>query len=155
MSISPASLEAVGATISFSILTILFHAIGLVEWPVDCLTLRAAWFLLAWYAASLGLLIGALSERSEIVEKIWHPAMYLLIPLSGSFFMVESLPPAFREIMLYNPTVNCADMVRAGYFGPTHEWYYSVGYVVLFNMVLTLLGLIQVWHVSRTLVLAE
>ena len=148
-------LEAVGATISFIILTILLHAIGLVEWPKDYITLWAAWFLLAWFAASLGLLIGALSERSEIVEKLWHPCQYLLIPLSGSFFIVASLPPAFREIVLYNPTVNCAEMFRAGYFGPTHEWFYSVSYVVVFNMVLTLLGLIQVRYVSKTLVLAE
>lgn len=148
-------LEALGATISFIILTIFFHALGLVDLPKDYLTLWAAWFLLAWYAASLALFIGALSERSEIVDKLWHPVMYLLIPLSGSFFMVESLPPAFREIVLYNPTVNCAEMFRAGFFGPTHEWFYSVSYVVTFNMVLTFLGLIQVRYVSKTLVLSE
>jgi len=90
-----------------------------------------------------------------VVEKIWHPLMYLLIPLSGSLFMVESLPPSFRDIVLFNPTVNCAEMFRAGYFGPGHEWYYSVGYVVVFNMVLMLLGLAQVRYVTRNLVLAE
>jgi hypothetical protein len=46
-------------------------------------------------------------------------------------------------------------MVRAGYFGPGHEWFYSVGYVVAFNMVLMFLGLIQVRYVSKSLVLAE
>lgn len=148
-------LECVGATISFIILTIFFHALGLVDLPKDYLTLWAAWFLLAWYAASLALFIGALSERSEIVDKVWHPVMYLLVPLSGSFFMVESLPPAFREIALFNPTVNCAEMFRAGYFGSGHEWYYSISYVVVFNMVLMFLGLIQVRYVSKTLVLSE
>jgi hypothetical protein len=46
-------------------------------------------------------------------------------------------------------------MFRAGFFGPTHEWFYSVSYVVTFNMVLTFLGLIQVRYVSKTLVLSE
>jgi len=148
-------LEGLGATTSFVVLCIVFHAMGLVPLPQDYLKMWAGWFLLAWYAVSLSLLIGALSEQSEVVEKIWHPLMYLLIPLSGSLFMVESLPPSFRDIVLFNPTVNCAEMFRAGYFGPGHEWYYSVGYVVVFNMVLMLLGLAQVRYVTRNLVLAE
>ncbi len=148
-------LEAVGATISFVALAILFHVIGLVELPRDYIKMWVAWFLLVWYAGALGLLIGALSEQREIVEKLWHPCQYLLVPLSGSFFMVEYLPPAFREIMLYNPTVNCAEMFRSGYFGPIQNWYYSVSYVVVFNMTLTLIGLIQVRYVSKNLVLTE
>jgi len=148
-------LEVTGATISFIILTIVFHSIGLVPPPHDYITVWAAWLLLAWYASALGMLIGALSEQSDIVEKLWHPAMYLLIPLSGSFSMASSLPPAFREILLLNPTVHCNELLRAGFFGPGHEWFYSVSYVVIFNMVLTLLALAQVRYVSKTLVMSE
>jgi ABC-type polysaccharide/polyol phosphate export permease len=67
--------------------------------------------------------------------------MYLLLPLSGSFFMVEALPPSLREPVLFMPTVHCAEMFRAGYFGPGHVWHYDILYVVSVNMVLTLLGL--------------
>jgi ABC-type polysaccharide/polyol phosphate export permease len=148
-------LEGVGATISFVLLAIVFHTMGLVPLPYDYVLMWSAWFLLAWYAAALSLLVGALSEQSDIVEKLWHPTQYLLIPLSGSFFMVESLPPMFRDAVLYLPTVNCAEMFRDGYFGPGHTWFYSVPYIVTFNMVLTLLGLAQVRYVSRTLVLSE
>jgi capsular polysaccharide transport system permease protein len=153
--ISRILLEVVGATISFVILTTVFHSIGLVPLPYDYITVWAAWFLLAWFATSLGMLVGALSERSEIVEKLWHPAMYLLIPLSGSLMMASALPPAFRDILLLNPTVHCNEMLRDGFFGPGHEWYFSVGYVVVFNMALTLLALAQVRYVSKTLVLSE
>lgn len=137
-------LEGTGATMSFTILAIIFNALGLVPLPYDQITMWAAWFLLAWYAAALSLLVGALSERTDVVEKLWHPMQYLLIPLSGSFFMASMLPPNFREIVLLNPTVHCAEMFRAGFFGPGHEWFYSVGYVVTFNMVLTLIALAQV-----------
>jgi capsular polysaccharide transport system permease protein len=153
--ISRILLEVVGATISFVVLTIIFHAIGLVPLPYDYVTVWAAWLLLAWYAGAIGMLIGALSEQSDIVDKLWHPAMYLLIPLSGSFSMVSALPPAFRDILLINPTVHCNEMLRAGFFGPGHEWFYSVGYVVVFNMALTLLALAQVRYVSRTMVMSE
>lgn len=137
-------LEVTGATISFVILTIAFHSLGLVPLPYDYITVWSAWLLLSWYAGALGMLIGALSERTHIVEKLWHPAMYLLIPLSGSFSTVEILPPAVREILLLNPTVHCNEMLRAGYFGPGHHWFYSIGYIVAFNMVLTLIALAQV-----------
>jgi ABC-type polysaccharide/polyol phosphate export permease len=153
--ISRILLEVLGATISFVILTIVFHVIGLVPLPYDYVTVWAAWLLLAWFAGAVGMLIGALSEQSEIVDKLWHPAMYLLIPLSGSFSMVSALPPAFRDALLFNPTVHCNEMMRDGFFGPGHEWLYSVGYVVVFNMALTLLALAQVRYVSKTLVMSE
>ena len=153
--ISRIILEAIGATISFVILCILFHTIGLVALPKDYITMWSGWFLMAWYAAGLSLFIGALSERSEIIDKLWHPMTYLLVPLSGTFFTVKSLPEPLREILLLNPAVQCTEIFRAGYFGPGYEWFYSVEYVVTFNMVLTLLGLIKVRYVSKTLVLAE
>ena len=137
-------LEGTGATMSFIILAIIFNALGLVPLPYDQITMWAAWFLLAWYAAALSLLVGAFSEKTEVVEKLWHPMQYLLIPLSGSFFVVSMLPQGLREVVLLNPTVHCAEMFRAGFFGPGHEWFYSVGYVVTFNMVLTLIALAQV-----------
>jgi capsular polysaccharide transport system permease protein len=143
------TLEGVGATTSFIVLTILFNFMGMKELPRDYLTMWAAWFLLAWYGASLGLFIGALSERSEIVEKLWHPCQYLLIPLSGALFMLSALPHALRDVLLYLPTVHCTEMLRSGYFASTHEWFYSVSYVVGFNMVLTLLGLMQIRIISK------
>jgi capsular polysaccharide transport system permease protein len=148
-------LEGAGATISFVFLSVLFYILDLVPLPYDYLTMWMAWFLLAWYAASLSLLIGALSERTEVIEKIWHPIQYLLVPLSGSFFIAESLPTNIRSYLLINPTVNCAEMFRAGYFGPVHDWYYSVGYVIIFNIALMLFGLAQVRHAARDLVPVE
>ena len=137
-------LEGIGATTSFVILTIVFHALDLVPLPHNYIILWAAWLLLAWYAAGLSLILGALGEQSEIVDKLWHPAQYLLIPLSGSFFMVAALPPALQGIVMFIPTVHCAEMFRAGYFGPGHIWHYDVLYVVTINMILTLLGLSMV-----------
>ena len=105
------------------------------------------WFHLAWYGASLGLLIGALSERSEVVEKIWHPCQYLLIPLSGSFFLVKS-----RSIIPPSIAPKYFALLR---FGTSHRWYCDIGYVVMVNIVLTLLGLAQVRYASKNLALEQ
>jgi capsular polysaccharide transport system permease protein len=147
------SLEIVGATMSFVILSIAFIAAGMADLPEDYTKALAGWFLLAWYAGSVGILMGALSERFEIIEKLWHPAMYLLIPLSGSFFMVDTLPPQMRSVVMWIPTVSCTELLREGYIGAAWKWHYDIAYVVVFNMVVMLLGLAQVRYVSRNLTL--
>ena len=146
-------LEVVGASMSCVILTVFFVSFGLVKPPADYLTALAGWGLLSWYAASISILIGAWSEQSEIVDKLWHPAMYLLIPLSGSFFMVDELPPRFQAVVLWVPTVSCTELFREGYLGTAWKWHYDIPYVVIFNMVVMLLGLAQVRYVSRKLIL--
>jgi ABC-type polysaccharide/polyol phosphate export permease len=146
-------LEGLGATMSLVALTFAFWSFGLVSPPQDYLKAFAGWMLLFWFAAAVSLLIGALSERSELVEKLWHPAMYLMIPLSGALFMVGYLPQALQKWVLLLPTVHCTEMFRAGFLGSGHVWIYDIGYVVMFNMGLTLLALLQVRHVTRTLVL--
>ena len=41
--------------------------------------------------------VGAMSEISEVVEKVWHPVTYLTFPLSGAMFMVGWLPEEARR----------------------------------------------------------
>jgi capsular polysaccharide transport system permease protein len=146
-------LEALGATISLIVLSILFIFMGLVDFPNDPLKVAGGWALLIWFALSISLFIGSLSERTDIVEKIWHPAMYLLVPLSGSFFTVESLPHGFSELILYNPTVSCTEIIREGFFGTNYHWHYDIGYTITFNLIFTMIGLNQVWLTSRKLAL--
>jgi ABC-type polysaccharide/polyol phosphate export permease len=148
-------LEALGATMSMVILGIIFTIVGLVNPPQNVLKALFAWFLLAWFAFALSLFIGALSERTEIIDRIYHIVNYLMIPLSGSFFIVDMLPTAFQKLVLLNPTVSCAELFREGFFGPVYQWHYNIDYVIFVNMVLTLVGLIQVRYVTKNLVLAE
>jgi ABC-type polysaccharide/polyol phosphate export permease len=123
-------LEGLGATFSFLILSIILIACNLMNPPNDTLALVEGWFYLFLYAAGLSLLIGTLSEQSDLVEKLWHPIMYFLIPFSGSFFFVDDLPPVFASWVLINPTVHCTEMVREGFFGNAHRWHYDRKYLV-------------------------
>jgi capsular polysaccharide transport system permease protein len=147
--ISRLLLEALGATISFVILSFVFISLGLVNPPHDILVVLEGWMLIVWYAASISLFVGALSEKTEIVERVWHVVQYLMIPLSGSFFMADSLPEQARDILLYIPTVNCAEIIREGYFGPGYRWHYDYNYLLAVNSALLLLGLAQVRDMSR------
>lgn len=144
-------LEGAGATMSFIVLGIGFHTLGMVRGPYDILQVAGGWLLLLLYAFSISLLVGAISERSEVIDKVWHIVQYLMIPLSGSFVMLQTLPPGARELMLWIPTVSCAEIVREGYFGPAIASYYSPSYVVVFSSIVLLLALLQMRIISRTL----
>ncbi|CBJ51871.1 ABC transporter permease [Ralstonia solanacearum] len=142
-------LEIGGATISFVVLLLTFIATGLMDLPADVLTMAYAWLLLAWFAASLGLVVGALSERSEAVERFWHTLAYLLFPLSGAVFLVNWLPPVAREIVLWLPMVHGVEMLRHGYFGDLVRTHADPAYLALVNACLMLIGLALVRETGR------
>ena len=91
-------LEGAGATMSFVFLVLFFSFVGWLQLPEDVLQVTGGWLMLAWFGSSLALFLGALSETSETVEKLWHPAAYILFPLSGAAFLVDALPEAGPEV---------------------------------------------------------
>lgn len=145
-------LEAAGATMSFVFLTLFFHFIGWMALPEDVLQVVGGWLMLAWFGFALALTLGALSEQSETVEKLWHPASYLLFPLSGAAFIADALPQQAREIVLLLPMVHGVEFVREGFFGSKIVAHYDMLYMALCNTALTLLGLAQERKLSRILV---
>jgi len=142
-------LEAAGATISFVVLGLVFSAIGWINPPEDIGMVLFAWFMLAWFGFSLAVLMGALSEQSEVIEKLWHPASYLLFPLSGAAYMVDALPKAAQDLVLLLPMVHGVELLREGYFGSTFKAHYSIGYMTVCCATLSLLGLAKLREVGR------
>lgn len=142
-------LEAGGATISFVVLSLFYIYIGWLEPPEDILTVVEGWLLLAWFGAALAMLLGALAEKSELVERLWHPVSYIMFPLSGAAFMVDALPPSAQHYALYVPMVNGVEIVRNGYFGDHIRTHYDLSYLVGCCMALSVLALAQVTAISR------
>lgn len=145
-------LEAAGATISFITLTIIFVSIGWMPPPADILKVVTGWVMLAWFGAALALVVGTLSERSEVIEKLWHPMSYILFPLSGAGFMVEWLPIQAQKFVLLLPMVHGVEILRGGYFGSTVRVHYDISYMAIVCLCLTFFGLVQEREVSRTVV---
>jgi ABC-2 type transport system permease protein/capsular polysaccharide transport system permease protein len=145
-------LEASGVTMSFVFLVIFFNFMGWLELPENVLQIAGAWCMLAWFGSGLALFLGALSETSETVEKLWHPAAYILFPLSGAAFLVDALPEAAQKVVLLLPMVHGVEYLREGYFGSQITAHYDMAYMALWNAILTLLGLAQTRKISRILV---
>jgi ABC-2 type transport system permease protein/capsular polysaccharide transport system permease protein len=145
-------LEGAGATISFVILSVIFISIGTISPPEDVLQVIGGWLVLAWFGTSAALLLGAWSEQSELVDKLWHPTSYILFPLSGAAFLVDILPAKAQQYVLYIPMVHCTEFIREGYFGSKFHAHYNMPYPITVSAVLTLLALAQLRKVSREVI---
>lgn len=145
-------LEFGGATISFVALAVVFILVGMLAPPEDVLKVVGGWLLLAWFGAALAIFLGALSHMSELVDKLWHPASYLLFPLSGAAFMVDALPRFAQELVLYIPMVHGVEIVREGWFGAQARAHYDLGYVVPVALALSVAALMMVRFVAQRVV---
>ncbi|RXR28344.1 ABC transporter permease [Sphingobium fluviale] len=146
-------LETSGVSMSFLFLTLAFWVVEWTALPEDVLQVLSGWLLLNWFGWSMGLLIGSLSEQTEIIEKIWHPATYFLFPLSGAAFIADALPPAFRDFVLWLPMVHCVEYIREGFFGSAFVAHYDLGYVVTCCCVMSVAGFLNVNYVANRVVL--
>jgi len=144
-------LEITGGTISFLAISSLMIATGWMAFPANMLTLAGGWLGLAWFAIGLGLIVGAMTERSDAFERSWHVATYLMFPMSGALFMVDWLPQRAQELALYIPMVHGVEMMRDGYYGPAVRTHYEFSYLLLVSTIMVLLGLILV-HRAKDLV---
>jgi capsular polysaccharide transport system permease protein len=145
------ALEIIGATCSFIFLSFFFIFIGWMPVPENLLMVLGGWLMLAWFGASLALLVGAGTAFSPLVHRLWHPIAYLLFPMSGAAFMVEWLPKNLQALVLYLPMVHGVELLRHGYFGNVVRTHYDLGYMAECCLALSLCGLYVVREASRRL----
>jgi len=98
------------------------------------------WALLAWFAAALGMTVGGLAEKADVVARFWPPLSYILMAVSGVAFTVNALPPAAQEVILWVPMINAVEYLREGWFGSVMQAHYDIGYLATVNVVLSMIG---------------
>jgi capsular polysaccharide transport system permease protein len=133
---------------------VLFYSLGLLDVPQDLPMFYLGYFYMIWWSAVVGLIVGGLSERTDWVEKIWGPYSYLYIFFSGMFLMAAWLPPALRNVALYQPSMQAYEMIRSGMFGSAVKTYADFTYATFSLAVLTVIGLVFMRE-ARKYVMAE
>jgi capsular polysaccharide transport system permease protein len=139
--ISRMTLEVISVTLSLVVSAGALMALGLMDLPSKLHLVYGGWFILAWISFGMTLILGALAEIFDYVERFVQLFTYVLIPLSGTFYMVAWLPSQFRQMVLYIPFINCIEMIRAGFFGEFVPTFYHAGYAAAWGACLTLVGL--------------
>jgi ABC-type polysaccharide/polyol phosphate export permease len=66
--------------------------------------------------------------------------------------MVSWMPESMQNFLLMSPLVNAIELLREGFFGVNVGAQYSVAYLVNVNLVGTLVGLILLRKIKRTLI---
>ena len=142
-------LEVAGATIAQIAIMGLLLAVRWIEWPADIFYMLMAWILMALFALGLGLVICSIAFKFEAFGKLWSTLSFIMLPLSGAFFFVASLPHQAQEYLLWIPMVHGTEMFRQGYFGSSVLTLENPWFLLLCDLVLLFVGLALVAKFSK------
>lgn len=137
-------LEAIGTLIAFFVAYIPLQLLDVIEPVDDYLVLLSAWTLMCFLTFGVALIITAIAHFSDAFERFVQPIMYLILPLTGVFYMVFWLPPSARSLVLYSPLVHASEMFRAGYFGTSVPTFWSAAYIALWAVLTNAIGWVLV-----------
>jgi capsular polysaccharide transport system permease protein len=138
------AMEFIGVSLAAVIVLFFASLMGIMPPLKDFLDvgiILEGWFLVAWLGMSMALVMGALTAIFEFVERFANIVTYIMIPLSGCFFMVAWMPPTVRDKVEAMPFVHGYELIRRGFYGGDVTTYYNIPYAVACYAGMTLLGL--------------
>jgi len=146
-------LEIVGVIMAAAIVLVAGVVVGAMEWPIDWGLVYLGVLMQALFCYATALLMASLSEYSDVAERAVGILSYLAIPFSGAFTMVDWLSPQFQQALLWSPSVNNVEMIRAGMFGASAHSHFDLIYDLWITALMIVAGLHLTMRVrSRILV---
>ena len=142
-------LESIGTLIAFFVAYIPLCLLDVIEPVADYLVLLTGWTLLCLFSFGVAMILSSLAHFSDAFERVIQPIMYLILPLTGAFYMVYWLPAGARQIVIWSPLVNACEMFRAGYFGSEVPTTWSVPYLVVWTIAVNAVGWVLVLKAQR------
>ncbi|MFX0543651.1 ABC transporter permease [Roseovarius sp. S4756] len=106
-------------------------------------------------ASALGLGVGAfncyLILLFPVWQRVWAIANRPLFLISCIFFLFESVPEPYNNILWFNPVVHIVGMMRDGFYPYYQPTYVSVVYVMGLSMILMAAGILMLRRHHRNL----
>ncbi len=134
-------LEFAGAAGSFVTLYVIFIQLGICAWPADWLAFATGYLLVIWFSFGFVLIMAALSEMSETIDRMSHIIIYLMLPFSGVFIPLYGIPAGYRNALMRFPLVDAVEYFHSGYYGSRLPTYYNIPYTLATTLAITLLAL--------------
>jgi capsular polysaccharide transport system permease protein len=100
-------------------------------------------------AVGVGTLNCYLTSRFPLWGTAWSVAMRPLVIVSGVIVLVDRLPPAWLDLLTWNPLVHVVAEVRKGFYHGYSPSYISPAYVFGFALVTGVVGLLFLWRTHR------
>jgi capsular polysaccharide transport system permease protein len=145
-------IEVIGASMAFLFIGIILALLNELAPPADIGAFLAGWFLYCLFSFSLCLVLGPLSEMSDVLEKLVPVVTYIMIPFSGTFNMTSWLSPEAQRIVYYSPFVHGMELMRYGLFGDRVQAQWDVFVPLFASMIFIMIGLAMCRRVRRELV---
>ena len=146
-------IELIGHMMAYLVVAIVLGALGIFPQPYDIAFIMLGGAYYAFFCLSVALVVAPLSEMSEVLEKLTPVTLYIMIPFSGAFFLVNTLKQEAANFVLYSPPVHGMEMMRYGLFGPSVNPRFDYIYPLAVCLPLTLAGLVLCRMVRRRLVI--
>ncbi|WP_316153907.1 ABC transporter permease [Cupriavidus sp. BIC8F] len=132
-----------------ALILVIFNLVGIEAVPEDGLSILGA-MLLAWFfGVSLGIFMAMLNEMFESWEMIWSQITRVLYFCSGIFYIAEKMPPEIRAVLIWNPVLQCIELLRAGFYSGFQPPWLEPGYLLLLSTLLLAGGLILMRVLDR------
>ena len=131
-------LEFAGAAAAFIILFLAFIQLRICHWPADILRMTLGYMMVLWFSFAFVLIMASLAELSETIERISHLLLYLMLPFSGVFVPLFTIPDKYKQILLLFPLVDCVEYFHSGYYGARMQTYYHLRYTIFSLLFMTL-----------------
>lgn len=147
--VANAALETVAVFAAFAVVYTPLMLLGYAPVAHDPLLSLGGYLLLAWFSFSFGLILLAISESFEGLDRLVPSAMYITLPFTGVFTMMDWLPSKAQKILIWSPLVTGIEMFRGGIFSADIPVHYDIWYVVLWCLGLTAVGLPLCDYVQR------
>lgn len=138
---SRALLEGAGCSVSLFVLLFFGNMLGVAGPPNRPLYLLLALLLMMLFSFAAGMLACAWSHDNKLAARIIHPGTYLLMPLSGGFYMLSWVPQPYQNWLWHFPMVQIFEMARYGQFRAASGNFFSIPYIVGSIMLMTLCGM--------------
>ena len=137
-----AALDGLAPMGAMLVVLLLVFVLGLAELPQRPWLTVLALVLMAWYATGWAMIISSCTELfGNIVERFVHPATYLIIPVSGMFFILDQFPPDVARKIAWFPVPQITDLARMGIRSSYDSPYVNMPYILWSCAGLTLVGL--------------
>lgn len=140
--VSRAILDSAGTWIAFAVLISLCVATGMANPPERPLVLILGMVLMVWLSLGLAMVVCAITHDRHAIGRLIHPLSYIMMPLSGAFFTMKSLPESIRNIFLYIPLAHVFEILRYGWFKTATPEFIDPMYLAAWILISTLLGLL-------------
>jgi capsular polysaccharide transport system permease protein len=144
-----AILDGAATVAAFVILLTGAVILGAADPPARLLVLMGAGLLMIWFSFALSMLVCALTHASLVAERLIHPITYILLPLSGAFYVLAWIPNPYRGWLAWFPMTQIFELARMGQFEEFDSPYVNVPYIIAWCLFLTLAGMTAIRRTRR------